>query len=53
MTKAKKGSATNLNAGVQIIRKQSERVFLYPPLFVQLLSLGGGQFGHSTYAPEK
>jgi len=30
-----------------------KRIFLYPSLFVWLLSLGGGQFGHSTYAPEK
>jgi len=50
---AKKGSATNLNVGVEIICKQSEQNFLYPPLFVQLLSFEGGQFGHSTHAPEK
>jgi len=29
------------------------RIFLYPAIFVQLLSLGGNQFGNSTYAPKK
>jgi len=34
---------------------QSEQNFLYPPLFLQLLSLGDTslEFGHSKYAHEE